>query len=277
LLLGDIVPTLTSQMAKSAGVDRWFFIRYGDPDWHVRLRFHSQADHAARVLNTAAAAVAPAVADGRVWKVQLDTYEREIERYGGDAGMIPSEEIFWRDSQTVIAILQQLSGDEGVQARWQICLRSWDLLLSDLGFPLQAKLHLVQEWRSGSARQARSGKALERAMGDRFRRERKALEALFDPAQQSGHPLAGSLELLQQRSQALQPSVHALRAADVAGRIGVSIVDLARSYLHMHANRLLRSSHGSHELVLFDFLARMYESQAARAKGRGASEPTTTG
>ncbi len=42
----------------------------------------------------------------------------------------------------------------------------------------------------------------------------------------------------------------------------------APSYLHMHANRLLRSAHGAQELVLYDFLCRLYESRAARARER---------
>lgn len=46
---------------------------------------------------------------------------------------------------------------------------------------------------------------------------------------------------------------------------------LAGSYIHMHANRLLRSAARAQELVLYDFLCRLYESQAARRdRGQGA-------
>ncbi len=34
----------------------------------------------------------------------------------------------------------------------------------------------------------------------------------------------------------------------------------------MHANRLLRAEQRAHELVLYDFLARLYDSEAARGK-----------
>ena len=36
----------------------------------------------------------------------------------------------------------------------------------------------------------------------------------------------------------------------------------------VHANRMLRSSHREHELVIYDFLERLYESQAARLRNR---------
>lgn len=269
-LLSTVLPPLVSRLERLEGTDRWFFIRYGDPEWHLRIRFHVPPDRLATAMDEAATAITPPMTDGRVWKVQVDTYEREIERYGGDFGMLASEEIFWRDSQAVLRILQQLAGEAGTEARWRLCLVSWDLLLSDLGFPLDAKLRIVQESRSGYARQVRSGKAFDRALGDRFRRERKSLEALFDPAQHAAHPLASALDLLGQRSRVLEPVMSALRSAELAGDLNVPLTSLAAMYLHVHANRLLRSSHQSQELVLCDFLTRIYESQIARTRGRAS-------
>ncbi len=40
--------------------------------------------------------------------------------------------------------------------------------------------------------------------------------------------------------------------------------------LHMHANRLLRSALREQELVLYDFLLRLYGSQVARVRSRDA-------
>src|SRR5262249_23292773 len=34
------IATVLSWALTSGGADRWFFIRYGDPDWHLRLRIH---------------------------------------------------------------------------------------------------------------------------------------------------------------------------------------------------------------------------------------------
>ena len=42
----------------------------------------------------------------------------------------------------------------------------------------------------------------------------------------------------------------------------------------MHVNRLLRSAQRAHEMVLYDFLTRLYESKLARSKAqRPASQP----
>ena len=46
------------------------------------------------------------------------------------------------------------------------------------------------------------------------------------------------------------------------------ILELVPSYIHLNVNRLIRSAQRAHELVLYDLLVRLYESQVARAKQR---------
>lgn len=275
-LLSEIVADLVARQAGNGAIDRWFFIRYSDPDWHVRLRLQGPSDRlCSETFVDARRLTAAALEDGRIWKVQIDTYERETERYGGDKGITWSEEIFWRDSEAVLDLLRLLPGDQGIVARWQLCLRSWDLLLTDLGLSLEAKRSLIGQARAACVRQFRTNKTTDRSLGDQFRRERKAIEALFDEQQEMGHPLAAALERLRRRSAAWEPAMHALRVSAAASGLTVSLSKLAENYLHMHANRLLRSSHRPQEFVLYDFMDRLYESQQARARGRGHPKATS--
>ena len=39
-VLCEILRLLVEQMINTGAVDQWFFIRYGDPEWHLSLRFH---------------------------------------------------------------------------------------------------------------------------------------------------------------------------------------------------------------------------------------------
>lgn len=48
--------------------------------------------------------------------------------------------------------------------------------------------------------------------------------------------------------------------------ITVPLSDLAAAFLHMHANRILRSDQRQQELVLYDFLSRHYASGLARQR-----------
>jgi hypothetical protein len=62
------------------------------------------------------------------------------------------------------------------------------------------------------------------------------------------------------------PATRAIQQAAAAGRLSLTLTGLVPGALHMHANRLLRSAQRAQELVLYDFLARLDESRAARLR-----------
>ncbi|HEX3477618.1 MAG TPA: lantibiotic dehydratase C-terminal domain-containing protein, partial [Kofleriaceae bacterium] len=108
--------------------------------------------------------------------------------------------------------------------------------------------------------------------GDKYRKERVPLATLLDRAQDADSDLAPGLDRIAARSAANAPIVAELRAAEQRGQLTAPLVELVPSYIHMHVNRMVRSAQRAHELVLYDLLVRLYESQVARAKGpRGGS------
>jgi thiopeptide-type bacteriocin biosynthesis protein len=265
-VLREVIGSLTAEVLQSGAADQWFFIRYGDPDWHLRVRFHGKPERLrGDVMPTLQAAAAPLLKEGRLARVQFDTYEREVERYGGAEGIVLAERIFQSDSEAVLEIIENLElGDAGLNERWRLVLRGIDALLQDLGFDLETKLAVLQKMRTEFAKQSRIDARLKGQVGDRFRKERKSLEALLDPGQDAKSALSSGFEIFRHRSARLAPIVAELKASEAAGRLSLSLHELAPSYIHMHANRLLRSAPREHELVLYDFLARLYASKAAR-------------
>lgn len=263
---------LTEAVAPLVGdVPAWFFLRYGDPHWHVRLRVHGEpAWLYGELMPRLAAQTGAMLDDGRMWKLQLDTYEREVERYGGATGVALAERLFAADSACVLDILGMLAGDAGMDARWRLALRGIDQLLDDLGLPLAGRLALMRRIRDGFAREHRVDAAVgfQRGLGDKYRKERAALDALLDRSLDADSDLAPGLERLAQRSAASAPIIAELRAAEQQGALTLPIVELAPSYIHMHVNRLIRSAQRAHELVLYDLLARLYEGRLARGRGK---------
>ncbi|HBL28848.1 MAG TPA: lanthionine biosynthesis protein, partial [Acidobacteria bacterium] len=160
-LLRDVVgPTVREALAEGAA-DSWFFLRYGDPEWHLRVRLHGDptALHG-RVLPALQRSLAGFLADGRLWKVQLDTYDREVERYGGPEGIELAERLFHIDSEAVLAIIEMIEGDEGADIRWRLALLGCDLLLSDLGLPPDDRKAALGHLRSSFLREFKGGKPL---------------------------------------------------------------------------------------------------------------------
>jgi thiopeptide-type bacteriocin biosynthesis protein len=270
-LLRDVIQQLIETALRTGAVDRWFFVRYGDPDWHLRLRFHGQpARLRGELLPTLQAAAAPLIDDGRLWRVQLDTYEREVERYGGALGIELAERLFHADSEAVLALAGRLPEDTRGDVRWRLALLGMDRLLDDLGFDPDMRRGVIRRARDSFTIEFRANAGLQHQLGTKFRTERTGLEALLEATPGGDDRLAPGKEVLRLRSERLVPIVDELRSYARAGRLTVPLPELAVSYLHMHANRVLRSAHRAQELVLYDFLARLYESRAARAP-RGAS------
>ncbi|TMQ18202.1 MAG: Lanthionine biosynthesis protein LanB [Deltaproteobacteria bacterium] len=247
----------------------WFFLRYSDPHWHVRFRVRGEpAWLYGELMPGLAAATRAMLDDGRMWRLQLDTYEREIERYGGPVGIELAERLFCADSACTVDILGMLDGDAGNDARWRLALRGTDQLLDDLGLDLATRLEVMRRTRDAFAREHRVDASIpfQRALGDKYRKERIALDALLDRARDADSDLAPGLERLAERSAANAPIVAELRDAEQRGALSGSIIDLAPSYVHMHVNRMIRSAQRAHEVVLYDLLVRLYESRVARAK-----------
>ncbi len=264
LLVETVAPLVKSALGSGAA-DGWFFLRYGDPDWHLRLRLHGAPERLRQLAGELPEVLEPLHQQGLLWKVQLDTYEREVERYGGPEAMLLVERLFQADSEAVLELLSLLPGDEGADARWRLMLCGMDRLLSDLGLGLEARLQVVTELRESFGREFQVERTLERQLNERFRKERRSTEDLL--CSRAGTPvLARGLEVLQRRSDKLAPTLAGLKALATAGRLGVPIAGLAGSFLHMHANRMARSAARAQELVLYDLLNRHYSSQAARQR-----------
>ncbi|MCG8458628.1 MAG: lantibiotic dehydratase, partial [Holophagales bacterium] len=266
-VLAGVVAPLVHELQYRGVVDRWFFLRYADPRWHLRLRLHGEpARLAAEALPLLHRAAAPALDDGRIWRLQLDTYERELDRYGHGDGIELSEGLFSADSDAVLAIVGCLEGDAHADSRWLLAARGLDRLASDLGFGPDGKLELLETLQRSYAREHGVGPAIKKQLADRLRRERPRLRAALGRVYDADHPLAEAHRAIDRRSRALAPIAEALRSAEAAGRLGVPLRELALSYLHMFANRLLRAQSRAQEMVLYDFLAQHHRSEVARAR-----------
>jgi lantibiotic biosynthesis protein len=264
-LLNHVVGPLVRSSLASGAADAWFFIRYADPDWHLRLRLHGEPGRLhAEVLPGLEAAAAPLLEAGQLWRMQLDTYEREVERYGGDRGIELAEQLFAADSEAVLTILGSLSGDAGLDLRWRLAMAGIDLLFEDLGLTLEEKRSVARRARESFGREFGIDGNFRGQVGQRYRAERARLEALLDPGQAPPAPLATGVEALRRRSLQLAPVTAELRQLSQAGRLSATPADIARSFAHMHVNRLLRSAHRAQELVLYELLDRAYSARAGR-------------
>jgi thiopeptide-type bacteriocin biosynthesis protein len=248
--------------------DRWFFLRYIDPEPHLRLRFAGERGHLLdTVLPRLTDLVDPWLGDGRVWRMQLDTYRREVDRYGGPEGVLFAEEVFCADSEAALAMLFATDGEQTLDLRWRLALVGIDRLLADLGLDLPVRQAMVRHLRDGAPTAHGAGEEYARRWaGKLLRRERVTLEGLLAGETPSA-PLTAGLAALDQRSARQAPSLAGLRDLSVAGRLSRPVSDIAVSFVHMHANRMLRAVQPQQEVVIYDLLDRLYHARLGRERG----------
>ncbi|NII84239.1 MULTISPECIES: lantibiotic dehydratase [unclassified Pedobacter] len=261
-LIGNELLELGKKLISTGLIDQWFFIRYADPEPHLRFRVHVTAIEGLgtvmREINKAFEALSET---GLVWKIQFDTYEREIERYSA-AGIGLSEQLFYHDSLAVASFLSRRDMVENFeQLRWLWGIRSIDSLLNDFEFSLPEKLKVMEVLSASFHQEFNSDALLIKQLSQKYRFSKELIAKHLDV----GNDFSGS-DLLQYRSFEIIPLAQAIKQKIEAGQIDENLNNFLISYIHMNMNRLFKTKQRVHELVVYDFLLMYYKSTFHRQK-----------
>lgn len=248
LLVESIAPAMR-RLADEGRMSSWFFVRYSDPDNHLRLRV--RGGDAGDLLKELGTLFASLMESGWVAKVQLETYVRELERYGGAEQIDRMETLFAADSEAVVAALPYMQSDTTL--RWQMAAWGADRLIEDFGVAVEHKATLLERLCRDFGNEVDAGRATREALARKTRETRAALDAIFDDA--ALRPWQPAYDHRSRVIASLALRVDSRPPFD-DGIIG--------SLLHLHLNRVFRSSKRQQERVLYDLLLRRERSRAAR-------------
>jgi thiopeptide-type bacteriocin biosynthesis protein len=241
-LLTDVVAPAIVSLLRDGAADRWFYARYADPEPHLRVRVRGDFARIAASLNEA---LAPASECGIVWRAQYDTYEREIERYGGPRAIEHAEEIFHCDAEAAVALLAL---PQAADDAWRTVLASIHALVRSMtAGDDDAPERIVRMMAGSFARELAIGSAERQEIGRRFR----ALRPRLEPAD------AAVRAILDDRSSAMRQacaSLHDLRRRDA---LTAPWDRMVASILHMSVNRLVSTEQRAQEMILYEFLDRL--------------------
>jgi thiopeptide-type bacteriocin biosynthesis protein len=266
IILTDVVKPMTEQLLSQGVIDHWFFIRYGDPRLHLRVRFHFRTPGSiGTIVQAVQEQAAPYVAEDLIWRVQTDTYQREVERYTPTA-MEAAEILFFHDSRMIVDMLTMIEGDEGEVVRWLFGVRCIDALLDDFKYDLPRKLELFEILKGSFAREFRVDKGVKNQLKNKYRNERPHIEEILDRGKDQESEMRPLFELLDRKSAAIRPVAEQILDLDRQQKLGRPLNDLMGSYIHMLNNRLFKSKQRVHEMVIYDFLYNHYRSTLARQK-----------
>jgi len=103
-LLSDVLFPILEQSDTIYGCNKWFFIRYSDPEPHIRLRF--EIKEYPILLKAITDCLDPYKQQGIIWNVEISTYKRELERYLPE-NIETCESVFGNESIMLVHLLRQ--------------------------------------------------------------------------------------------------------------------------------------------------------------------------
>jgi len=260
-LLRSQIPRLISDLKKAGIVEKWFFIRYNDPDPHIRLRFLLRAidgqlpfQQLTEYLNQHLATL---LENRIIHRLIYDTYDRELERYGPE-NMEICESIFHADSEDVLSLLPLFKRKDGKHLRWLSGMLGVDKLLTAFGLDIPMKISLMTSLRDAFLEEFSDYGQLKYKMDMKYRENRLWIEKFFDLAHEDAYEAHA---ILSKRMETIQEIIKPLDGLDRD-----NYFELLSSLSHMFINRIFPIKQREQEMVIYHFLTKHYISMTKRER-----------
>lgn len=253
LLLEEFAPIIEQLKAKKV-IEKWFFIRYNDPDSHLRLRFLvTKPEAIATIISEFHPVFEELLVNHLVWKVQTDTYQREMERYG-EKTMIDSESLFWHDSEMIIRYLTLKSSFEHNETPLLFSFTAIDTFLNSFGLSNSDKLSLMDKLQLAFKKEFDADKSLKKELDKHYRELFQEMQQFLLGKEDEDHPeIFNIIKAKDDKSKDLMDSIK--------GKLQIPLSDFLCSHIHMMLNRQYTSKQRMYELIIYDHLYRYYKTQ----------------
>ena len=240
----------------------WFFIRYSDPKFHLRLRIRSTPSSNEQIRHVLADLFKRLYDAKLIWDVKNEVYNRELQRYG-DLNIENAESFFCIDSECVSDILVSYPEIELAPLRWKIALAGVHFLLEDFNLTLDQKIDFTEKAKQYLFNEHGSNKESIKWLKNKYREKRVEIEKVV---RLEHYELEAAYKAFQKRSFHLQPIINQMYKMYETGTLKIMIEDIAPSFIHMFLNRMLINKSRLQETTIYDLLNVYYCSVKTRNK-----------
>ncbi len=257
-ILTEAIYPCCEELIKENLIDKWFFIRYSDPEFHIRLRFHQSGNLNFEVIDKVLKKYLDPYEKGKIiWNIQIENYRREVERYGRNS-MELSESIFYLDSKRICSFLAHSKNQESNDARWLWGVKAIDELLNGLKFTIKERIELFTLLNGYYVNEFNANKVLNHQLKEKYRKDKDRISDTISIKPLSDFPF------IEKNNPSINSFFQKIVELEEEGNLNLSKIDLAMSYIHMLLNRLFISYARTQEMVIYNFLMRHYKSALAK-------------
>ena len=254
---GELLTILYEQlesMVQKGQIRKYFFIRYSDPEPHLRVRVQAiQEGTVPQTFGLLAGWFEELRQRGLLSGIVADTYQRETERYGGPELIQMAEEYFYHDSRVVLSILRKRQVEKLEFNPDYVGISFLIMTLTAFGMSLE------QIEKRLNARSSQS------ELRKEYQADRKRYMAAAN-MENDWAAIRNAVEYpqiyddLTSLKEKLNAYAQAVYQADQAGTLTNSRLDIASTVFHMFCNRFVGNNawerkiytlarHGAHDLT----------------------------
>lgn len=265
-ILSEKIREITQRLLEKKIIDKWFFIRYADPDNHLRFRIHiTDFNKYGEAIMLIHSNLEPLIHQHLIAKIQTDTYKRELDRYGNNSIDL-AEDLFFYDSIFVSDMINLLDSESEGTIRWQIAIRSVDTFLSDFNFSVEEKQKWVEQFSRSFFNEHGGKKELRILLDNKSRTLKQQIENVLNMDNDNEQEYYPILQLLQERSFKMKSVIQTILQMNKDNLLQINLDELIGSFIHMNLDRLFMGRNRTNELVVYDLLAKYYKSVLFRVK-----------
>ena len=255
-ILIEIIKPFSEQLIKEDYIDKWFFIRYADPNHHIRFRLRlNDRKNIGLLIHNFNNLIKHYIESKSIWSIQIDCYDREIERYGLETIEL-SEEIFFNDSTEIVnylSIVQNTSYNSSLLSKPIFSLKLIDFYLSTFELSDSQKLKFLEKLRESFYKEFDINKDNKKQIEEVYKNNK---EEVYNKMMNTDNYL---------ENKSLKKNLSKL--LDILKKESSTHEELnykLSSFIHMSINRLYYSNNRIHELVCYDVLWKFYKSKTSR-------------
>lgn len=231
----------------SSKFKNWFFIRYNDPAYHIRLRVHLRDKaNVGECIKALADLAEPLIHTGIISDLQIKTYRKETERYGIQR-IHNAEKCFGTDSNLVLTLISRAHTTHSFYSLSIILLENvFSGMELDPGDQLKFTENMANIF---SAEMNVSQEGL------------KKINQGYKDFMNDISALTFSKQLLRKLQLTSDSFLKTLETGTESEKNKV-LSDL----FHMHVNRLFSSDQRMHEMIIYCYLTRILKMRSGRLK-----------
>lgn len=246
-ILINILKPLIKTLEVKKLIDQWFFIRYSDPHQHLRIRFHLiNLSSISEIMSIINSFLLNYIKNKLIWNIQIDTYTRELERYG-ENNINEAELFFQYDSFQILYLLEKYKDEE---SRFLALFKWIEFIISLFKIENKNLIFFLDNMQKQFKEEYRVGKNTKKELSFKY----KDFLALLSKEQDLTVQNENKLRLLAQKILILNQE----------SQLEIFLEKLVSSFIHMSINRFFNSNQRLYEMVLYDYLYKKNKSNFIR-------------